>query len=351
MRWILLVLAGLLAPTMAPATARAWPAEFDHLDGDTLRVELRLQRAWNLVAEELLLGRPAPPRPAGGGGAWLLDLQLAELWFLPPAGAPRGPFGRSGEGPGEWGMPADLCLGPEGEPWVLSLAPTRIVAPRAGIDPAPPAPRLGSAGRLPLGLAWADGHGGLRWQGLRRQGDGLRREWGLLRWSGERVDTLSVAERPFIPGRVDPAGADDAAPWAMLAGGVVVEAPRWDEYRLVVHRPGEAPTTIRREQSPRPWVRPPGVEIPDGLSFVEPPCARVVRGLHAAGPWLLVQTAHGGARGFDLFGPPGLSWKGHLELVLPPGLGREPRLVAGPDGWWLLDPEGVGHGPLVAELR
>lgn len=345
MRWMLLLLAGLLWP----ASVRAWPDAFTRLEGDTLRVELRLVRGWNLVGEDLLLGRPLPPVPGPDGGAWLLDLQLARLWRLDPVGPPEGPIGRRGEGPGEWGMPATLCLGPGARPWVLSAAPSRIVSPLGGEAHLPPALR-GAAGRLPLGLAWSDGYLVLRWQGLAREGNGLRREWGLVRWEGGRADTLSVASWLLVPGRVDPAGADDAAPWALGPGGVVVEAPAWDQYRLRVYRPGEPPREFRREQALLPWELPAGLELPPGVELREPPCTRVVRELVAAGPWLLVRTARGGARGFDLFGP-AMRWRGHLVLRLPEGLGSDPRLVPGPDGWWLLDPEGVGHGPLLAKLR
>ena len=104
-------------------------------------IDLELEYLWERGDESDDLFFGVVPRVVfdeGSGEIFVLDTQLHEVQVFDAAGEWLRSIGREGEGPGEFRMPGDVYLAPDGQIGVLQIFPGRIVQLTKDGDPGTP---------------------------------------------------------------------------------------------------------------------------------------------------------------------------------------------------------------------
>jgi len=129
----------------------AWPglaigatppsAQTNVLQPETLAVEPTLKWSLSIGGDD---DPDLPPfghftrcKSRTGGGFLLLDWQLKQAFTVSDDGSDIQPLGREGEGPGEYGMPADVLTDTEDRPCILHAFPPKLIRFDNAGDPLP----------------------------------------------------------------------------------------------------------------------------------------------------------------------------------------------------------------------
>ena len=149
----------------------------------------------------------------GDGRIYVADRQANEIRVFSARGECVGTFGRSGEGPGEFGMVAGIAWQPPGYLWAIDALRNRAtVFDSLGTVLATHPLQLGRAASLPWRL-WVDDGGSLHFWS-----PGFRRivEYG----TGPGLDSLAGVPQPTVPPEMRREGKDESVPivYRMVVG-------------------------------------------------------------------------------------------------------------------------------------
>ena len=261
----------LLGPVSAPAPAEVTPGETPRIDHGARppeeTVTWRLEERWRIGGdeEEVIIGSVRDAAVDQAGNLYLLDGRLAQVLVYSPEGELLRTLGREGEGPGEFRMPLDLELFPDGRIGVCQPMPGKIVfLDRAGN----PAGSLEAGGSDPTagGIGFFDE--------IQARGDHLVVAGRQLKRSGQGFDRRRYLAALDPQGQESVRFLDESAPdrivsgryvereeyfvtdggWAMGPDGRVYAAPERDRYAIHVYEPDGTPARVVTREF-RPWKR------------------------------------------------------------------------------------------------